>query len=387
MSTFIVSRTETDTDTLRILAVNKRCWVHPRAGGSEYNLRETLTRLADRGHEPHLLVAGYDGAAARTNIDGVEIRRVGKVDRFPAPWDVVVAYILVTLSFYWYAFLMKPHVVYTVNTPLPWLIVTRFRQVGIFHHIAIDSFFETHPFPQNVLGYVSQWIGVLRERNAPTVSVSPSTTAELTSRGHDPETVHEIRNGLDLEAYQPGESASAPRVVYVGGLERYKGADRLPAIHRAIEAQYNAPVRLDVAGREGQVSDAIEAYCAGHESASFHGFVSEARKIELLQSAWVFLCPSRVEGWGIAVLEANACGTPAVGSDVKGLRDSIHDGDTGRLAPGDDPDAFAKAVVTLLRNDDDRQKLAANARSWAEEHSWEQATDELAAVFQSVADS
>lgn len=369
---------------LCVLALNKRSWHHSKAGGSELNLEQSLKRLAERGHQVHVVVGSDEGRSREVEDESVSIHRVGFDDWFPAPWDVVVAYLTITVYFYLYCYRLSPDVVYTVNAPLPWPVVTRRARVGIFHHIAIDSFFETHPFPQNLLGYLSQWFGVLRERNNPTVSVSPSTTEELVSRGHDPTTVYEIRNGLDLDKYSPGTESSSPRVVYVGGLERYKGVDRIPRIHRCIEEISERPVLLDIAGRDGPIKASIEEYCRNSAHACFHGFISEEEKVELLQSAWVYIAPSRVEGWGIAVLEANACRTPAVGSDVNGLRDSIRDGETGFLTDGSDPEQFASRVNKLLMRDDMRSAFSEEARSWAEQHSWESAVDQLEDLFISV---
>ncbi|MFC4988879.1 glycosyltransferase family 4 protein [Saliphagus infecundisoli] len=363
--------------SLRVLALNKRSWHHSSAGGSELNLEETTKRLAQREHEVHLLT-GSDGGRPRTELDdSVFIHRVGFDEKVPAPWDVVISYLTISLYFYWYLYKLSPDVVYTVNTPLPWPVVTRKPRVSIFHHIAINSFFETHPFPQNVLGYVSQSFGVFRERQNLTISVSPSTTEELVNRGHSPETVYEIRNGLDVERYRPGTESSTPRIVYIGGLERYKGVDRIPEIHEMVQEISGTSIRLDVAGRDGPVKDTIAEYCSSTSDAHYHGFVSLEKKIDLLQSAWVFIAPSRVEGWGIAVLEANACGTPAVGRNVSGLRDSIRHNETGLLVDGADPNEFAKAVYRLLEDTRLRREVGENARNWAEKHTWETSTDQL----------
>ncbi|WP_435349129.1 glycosyltransferase family 4 protein [Haloarchaeobius sp. HRN-SO-5] len=375
---------EGSEETLRILALNKRSWEHPKAGGSELNLEATLKRLSERGHEVHLLT-GSDQGQPRLETDGsVVIHRVGFDGRLSAPWDVVVSYLTISVYFYWALFRLSPDTVYTVDTPLPWPVVTRRPRIAIFHHVAIDSFFDTHPFPQNLFGYLSQWAGVLRERKTPTVSVSPSTTQELVSRGHNPETVYEIRNGMDLEQYSPGRKSETPRIVYVGGLERYKGVDRISEIHHQLREKHESPVRLDIAGRDGPVRADIEDYCNRTENAHFHGFVSMEKKIELLQSAWVFIAPSRVEGWGIAVLEANACRTPAVGSDVSGLRDSIRDGQTGVLVDGANPEEFALEIDALLDNDERRETMAEEARRWSEEHSWEESVTQLEQLFLSV---
>ena len=380
---------------LTILAVNKSCWGNG-GGGAEANLRETLSRLADRGNDVTLLCGRFPGCADVEYLDGVRIERVGFEREFGPPFDVVLTYLAATVVVYRRLARIEPDVVYVVDTPLPWPIYTRRPRVAIFHHVAIDSFLETHPFPQNWLGSFAQRLGARRERRTPTVSVSPSTTNALLDAGHPPATVHEIRNGIDVERYtpdesgepgRPGKAASEPRLLYLGGLNEIKGADRLPAIHRAVERALGRAVRLDIAGRGGETATTLKAYCAGRDSACFHGYVSEERKVELLRRAWVFLAPSRIEGWGLAVLEANACGTPAVGADVEGLRDSIRDGETGVLADAADPDAFAASVVSVLEDDECRAELSANAREWATAHSWEETTADLEMLFHRVVGS
>lgn len=366
---------------MRVLALNKRCWFHPRSGGSEDNLRETLTRLSDRGHSVELVTAGYPDCDAPTHVDGVDVTRVGTDFGLPVPFDTFVAYLFVTLYAHLRLLVSDPDVLYYSQSPLPWLIASRVPRVAVFHHIGVESVFETHPFPQDWIGYAAHRLGMWRERDEITVSVSPSTTAVLRSYGHDGGNLREVLNGIETEKYGPGEKRDAPSVLFLGGLEKYKGADRIPEIHRAVEAAYGRPVRLDVAGRPGDEADAVREYCEGRPSAHFHGFVSEQRKVELLQRSWVFLAPSRVEGWGMAVVEANACETPAVGMDVDGLRDSIRDGETGLLAPADDLDAFVDRTVDLLEDDATRERMGRRAVEWAQSHSWDAAAEELDAAL------
>lgn len=362
---------------MKVLALNKRCWFHPRSGGSEDNLRETLTRLSDRGHSVELVTAGYPDCDAPTEVDGVSIRRVGTDFELSAPLDTFVAHLFVTLYVHLRLLRSDPDVLYYSQSPLPWLVATDVPRVAVFHHIGVESVFETHPFPQNWIGYALHRLGMWRERDEVTVSVSPSTSAVLRSHGHDSENVREVLNGVETEQYEPGEERDDPSVLFLGGLEKYKGADRIPEIHRGIEAAFGGPVRLDVAGRPGDEADDVREYCEGRASAQFHGFVSEERKVELLQRSWVFLAPSRVEGWGMAVVEANACETPAVGMDVEGLRDSIRDGETGLLAPADDVDAFVDRTVELLADEETRRRLGRRAVEWADTHSWEASAEAL----------
>src|SRR5205823_79876 len=74
------------------------------------------------------------------------------------------------------------------------------------------------------------------------------------------------------------------------------------------------------------------------------GFVDEEEKLRLLQTAHAVACASEKEGWGLTVLEAAACGTPAVVTDVPGLRDAVRDGETGLLVPPGDAAGLARTL-------------------------------------------
>lgn len=370
-------------NTLRILILNKRSWKTEQPGGSERNLEESIKRLANKGHEIHLMVGAEKNQPTIEHNESITIYRIGFADKLSSPWDVISSYILISIIFYRYLYSVSPDIVYTVNDPLPWPIFTRKPRVSIYHHLAIDTFFTTHSFPQNLLGYLVQKIGVFRDRNIATITVSPSTTEELISRGHNPETVYEIKNGIDLNKYKPGKESDIPQILYIGGLAKYKGVDRIPTIHSLLTEHFGK-VKLNIAGRNGPLRDGIIKYCKKTDTAKFHGYVDEKTKRTLLEKAWVYIAPSRVEGWGITVIEANACATPAVGFDVPGLRDSIIDGKTGLLTDEDNPKVFAEDVAMLLNDNKLRRQLGKNARKWAEEHSWDKTADELERVFVSI---
>jgi len=373
------------SDSPSVLALSKRSWQSPDPGGAEVNLEKSLKGLADRGHEVTLLT-GSDGSRSRTEQDGgVKICRTQLDQRASGVLATVLAYLGVTLAFHRSVARVQPDIVYTVETPLPWLLLTSRQRVGIFHHVALGTLFETHPPPLAVCGYLAQRLAIRLARGDHTISVSPSTTETLLEYGHDTARVHEIRNGIDVDAFEVGDTAADPHVLYLGNLAAYKGVDRLPAIHRRIEAVYGTPVTLDIAGRQGDEADLVRKYCEQTPSATYHGYVSEQRKHQLLQQAWVLLVPSRIEGWGLAVLEANACGTPAVGMAVDGLTDSIRDGETGLLVGDDCVGEFATAVTTLLSHETRRDGMEREAVKWARQHSWERAGDCLSGLMDDLA--
>jgi glycosyltransferase involved in cell wall biosynthesis len=141
--------------------------------------------------------------------------------------------------------------------------------------------------------------------------------------------------------------------------------------------------RLVIAGTgddEGDLRDYAAAKGVG--GISFFGRVSEEMKTQLMQEAWVFAMPSSIEGWGIVVVEANACGTPAVAFDVSGLRDCIVHGKTGLLAQ--DVPEFTRYLMEVLSNESLRTDLSCEAFAWAREFSWNAAATRTLALIRQL---
>jgi D-inositol-3-phosphate glycosyltransferase len=86
----------------------------------------------------------------------------------------------------------------------------------------------------------------------------------------------------------------------------------------------------------------------------------------------------------MVALEAMACGTPVIASDVGGLSFSIEDGFNGYLVPGQDPDALAGKVALLLRRPSLRDHLGEQAIRWAERYAWTDIADEILDVYEMV---
>jgi glycosyltransferase involved in cell wall biosynthesis len=216
-------------------------------------------------------------------------------------------------------------------------------------------------------------------REVPTIAVSESTREDLVLRGLDPAHIEVVPNGIDLERHVPGreeERFEEPTLVFLGRLNRYK---RLDLVLRALVRLEHEGVRarLLVAG-SGPERSAWEEQAAAlgvAERVDFLGFVPEDRKLELLRRSWVHVLTSVKEGWGISNLEAGACGTPTVASDVPGLRESVVDGETGVLVPHGDVAALSAALAALLTDVALRRRMGSAARRFAEQYSWEATAD------------
>ena len=113
---------------------------------------------------------------------------------------------------------------------------------------------------------------------------------------------------------------------------------------------------------------------AGLEKAvKMFGYITDAEKFSMLERAWILVHPSIREGWGLNVIEANGMGTPAVGYNVTGLRDSIQDGLTGLLTTKNTPEFLAKSISSLLADKKRYQICVKNALKWADRFNWNSA--------------
>jgi glycosyltransferase involved in cell wall biosynthesis len=110
----------------------------------------------------------------------------------------------------------------------------------------------------------------------------------------------------------------------------------------------------------------------------FTGRVSEEDKHRLLCSAWLLLHPALMEGWGIVIAEAAIRGTPAIGFDVPGLRDSVVNGETGVLVRNEGQ--FASAWASLALDRIRSEEMGEDARVRAERLHWSAAVDGFAEV-------
>jgi phosphatidylinositol alpha-1,6-mannosyltransferase len=122
------------------------------------------------------------------------------------------------------------------------------------------------------------------------------------------------------------------------------------------------------------------------ERVRFLGSVPDDCLPQLLNTATIYLGPSRemhdkVEGFGIALVEASACGVPVVGGASGGIPDAVRDGETGLLTDPESPPAIAATLRRLLDDEVLRARLGAGGRAAVESHyNWERVTADMRGI-------
>ncbi len=363
-----------------LLVLNERDHANPLAGGAEVHLFELFSRLAARGFPVTLICARYRGARRIDRERGIEIMRVGNRYTFYARGPALARR------------LARTHIANAIlienlcKLPFYGPLYSPVPVLAIVHHLfGATAFAQVSP-PIAAVTYVSE-LGIPRiYRGVPMIAVSPSTREDLIVRGVSGSNVTVIPNGLDHTLYAPADGEPGPVVLSLGRVEAYKRIDvvidAMPHILRAVPG-----AKLLIVGR-GEAVPALEQQVARlglAEHVELRGFVSEQEKVELYRSARVFVNPSEKEGWGLTVLEANACGTPVVASDSPGLRDSVRHEQTGLLVPHGDVAACADAISRILRDEDEWRRLRRGALAWAAGFRWDAVTDQVQAVLERIA--
>lgn len=350
---------------MKILILNWRDPEHPLAGGAEGYLLQIGRRWVRAGHRVTWLCGRHPGQSASAELEGIRIRRRG------------LGYAVFFAAAAEYLRFLRHEVDFVVDgeNGIPFFspFYCRAPKIVLVHHVHREVFHHELPavaaHVANLLeGRLMPWA----YRRDTFVAVSESTRRELVELGVEQRRLAVIHNGLDHTRFRPGEKSHRPEILWLGRLRRYKSVDTV--LEAAARWRAEVPgARLIIAG-DGPERQRLEAKSNAlglGDSVQFLGFVDPQEKVRLMQRAHLVVQTSMKEGWGMTVIEANACGTAVVASDVAGLRDSVRDGATGRLVPWNDPTALAENVIELLHAPGERRRLESAAVRWASQFDWQ----------------
>ena len=370
----------------RVAVVNWRDPWHSLAGGSERYAWEFATALSQAGARVDFLTARDAHQSAGEPHQQIRVRRGGSQFTF-YPW-VWWQLLRRTLTGRGYDVVIDAENGIPVFSPP--LLPRRTVVVLVMHHVHQEQFRTYFPPPLAVLGrWLEGWLMPRVYRRVRTLAVSPSTHEEMVAQLGWSRPVEIVHNGADTPEHVTG-THDPDRIVVLGRLATHK---RIDLVVRAVSRLvHEVPdLRLDVVGKGPEESRlrALVSELGMDEHVRLHGFLDEDDKHRVLSSAAFHVCASDAEGWGQVVIEAAAYGLPTLARDVPGLRDSIHDGETGWLVDtsGLDEAGVVNALVTGIRSA--RQELerpvdhaayAARSRDWADGFSWKHMHDRVVDV-------
>lgn len=189
------------------------------------------------------------------------------------------------------------------------------------------------------------------------ITSSPHGYDYIESRYWTPGYHRMIPNYIETDVFAPIESVEPKpgTILFVGRLAKQKNLFAL------MHAMDGLPYSLTIVGEGPLKDDLIALFDTLDVNGRVTGRVSNRRIPRLINEHEAFILPSHFEGMPKSILEAMACGVACIGTDVDGTRDVIKDEENGLICQTDQ-ESIRRAIVTVMENDDLREKLGRNAR-------------------------
>lgn len=370
----------------------------PGVGGAETYAYELANGLGKRGHEVDVYTQWIDKQNENITIhDNVTIYRIAKARKK-----------LVTFETLYFSFKARQtidfdqyDIIHGTLTPASTILVTPFNEIeasviltghgtsiGETKSVALetpaDYLLKFFFYPMNVvIDYVA---GQDAER---IIAISDHAEEELIQRyDFSKKRVQMIPHGVNIDRFQP-QSENHPAVnsnkttlLYVGRIGPRKGLNlALKALNELDDP--NIELLIAGTGRHEEHLQELATTFGVADQIQFLGYVQEEELPMLYSSADVFILPSLYEGFGLVLLEAMACGTPVIGTDVGGIPTVVDNEETGLLIERD-VSMLAKAIDKMSSNEDYCETLGQNALKKAEETSWDSVVHSVEQLYTTV---
>lgn len=185
-------------------------------------------------------------------------------------------------------------------------------------------------------------------------------------------------------------------VLFVGRIEPLKGVDTL--IHAMCCLQLkdaSRPVHLSIIGGDPSASresmtvemKRLQTLCdelAMGQTVLFLGKRDQDKLPYYYSAAEVLVMPSHYESFGMVALEAMACGTPVIASEVGGLAYLVRDGETGFTIPSDEPETLCEKLSWLLNDPELHARMSRQAAEYAKDYAWEKIAAQIVDAYQKL---
>lgn len=253
--------------------------------------------------------------------------------------------------------------------------------IATFHSCVHDEAFAPYKtFLQSI--YHKFWIKKCERfifRTADQLTAVSEYTAKVVVDIFGYRNISAIHNWVDHRVFTP--PISNPKgdkfsLLFVGTTSIRKGADLLRQIMHSLGDRYELRFTAD--------SSKMSSLIAAPNITPIGRVHSDEELARLYKSADVLLFPTRLEGFGLVALEAQACGLPVIASDTSSLPEVVIDGISGILCPRDDISAFVSAIKKIAQDDILRLKMGRAASDFAQTFSENKSVSSYLEIYQAI---
>lgn len=339
---------------------------YPFIGGVENYVYYLSRELVNLGHEVKVICANEPQSEAEEIVEGIEISRLSYVSKVAntnitpnlpfklnrEDFDIIHTHIPTPWSADWSRIIANKK-----NKPL---VLTYHNDIignGIASHIA--KFYNSTALKQ------------LLKSADKIIITQPNYLKYSPYLPEYEDKIEVIPNGVDVDKFKPAKVETEKNKLFFLSLldefHEYKGLDYLLKAIKIVKESIS-DVKLVVGGKGVLMDHYIKKTesMGLSDNVEFHGFIPDEKMVEYYTSANIFILPSissLQEGFGIVALEALACETPVITTDIVGVSSDLKSENAGLSVAPRDHEALADAIIYLLNNEDVSVKMGNNGRN------------------------
>lgn len=362
---------------------------YPFIGGVENYVYYLSRELVKSGHQVKVICANQPPSKSKETVEGIEVKRLSYLGRLAntnitpglplalsdEDCDIIHTHIPTPWTADWSSFISK-----LKKKPL---VVTYHNDIignGLAHYIACV--------------YNSTGLKLVLNKAEKIIITQPGylqSSAHLTNYQHK---IEVIPNGVDLDKFHPKDGFYRDEniIFFLSLLDefhRYKGLDYLLNAVKIVKNEIS-DIKLIVGGK-GVLLDHYRQMAASlvlEENVEFVGFISDEDIAEYYSRASVFILPSvssLQEGFGIVALEALACKTPVVTTEIVGVADDLEKVKGGIVVPPKNSEKLAEAIITILKDKKLQKEMGKNGRMLVEEkYTWREVARSMEKLYRCI---
>lgn len=346
---------------------------NPRAGGAEKYCHEMAKRLAQSGFEVLWISSHFEGAPKQELIEGYRVRRIGNI------YTVHLLAIVELLK------AGKIDIIFeSINgVPFPFTFLFRSKKARMIHHIVPYGIIKQKVgLLAPLVFFIQNKLTPLLYKRSLMVAGSRSVGVELKLFGFRNIRFVMIGGSEHSGIFGPKNRNLA---VSAGPIKPWKRFDHVIRAFASLSKDWHLAIfgRFESEWYEIYLGDLVKKLGLD-DRVRLLGYVDERTKWKLYREAKVLVVASEKEGWGLAAMEAQSCGTPVVGYDVPGIRDSVRNEKTGILVKDGDLEELKRALKRISADPRLLDEYSRNAAQRSRDYTWEKCYSEFEMVIRSL---
>lgn len=347
---------------------------YPFIGGVENYVYYLSKELVNLGHNITVVCANEPVSKKQEMIDGIKVKRLSYFGK------IANTNITPQLPF---ALSKEDFDIIHTHIPTPWSadwsnVVSKFKKkplVITYHNDIIGN---------GAANYVAEFYNstalksLLNEADK-IIITQPNYLHSSPYLGNYKGKIEVIPNGVDVDKFKSLNVNKQENSIFFLSLldefHKYKGLDYLLSALKIVKLEIEN-VKLIIGGK-GKLLDYYSSMVKDmglKDNVEFHGFIPDEKIVEYYNKCSVFVLPSissKQEGFGIVALEALACETPVISTEIVGVASDVKENDAGLIVPPKDVEKLANAVIKILNNDGSSKKMGTNGRKLVEKkYTW-----------------